>query len=115
MSVRNGYANIRKAAAELAGNHAKACGYVDALMDRVDQLVAAATRRDWNELRQQSRQLANDSQDAGFRSVSAMAQKVSDEAAKPDNELGTRRSLIRLIGTAGRASRPDAGSEGEKS
>ncbi len=94
--------DLSVAAATMAADQAKVTRYIDELTDRVDKLVSAATLADWAQLQQLSRQLAEDSRSSGYRAVSALAQRVHDEATRVDNEVGVKRSLIRLIGTCGR-------------
>jgi len=103
--------NIHQAATRLAANHARVVQAVEGLAPEIDALVAATVRHDWNEVGRLSWHMAVNSRSGGYRALSAMAQKVYDETTKPTNELGIRRSLIRLIGTCGRTGPSDPGSE----
>jgi hypothetical protein len=94
--------NIRQAVTRLAANHARVVQAVEGLAPQIDQLVAATVRHDWNEVGRLSWHMAVKSRSGGYRALSAMAQKLYDETTKPANDLGIRRSLIRLIGTCGR-------------
>jgi hypothetical protein len=99
--------DVARTAAQLAANHAKATVSIDSLFWRIDSLVDAAARRDWHEVRSQSQTLAEASRAAGYRGISAMAQRVSEEAAQTDNDSDVKRSVIRLLGTSGRTRLPD--------
>ncbi len=90
-------------ASTLASNQAKVQQYVETLTCRVDDLVAAAIREDWDHVRHVSQEIAQQGRSSGHRAVSAMAQRVYDEAHQPNDGVGVKRSLIRLIGTCGRA------------
>ena len=103
--------NIHEAATRLAANHARVVQAVEGLAPQIDELVAATVRHDWNEVGRLSWHMAVRSRSGGYRALSAMAQKVYDETTRPANELGIRRSLIRLIGTCGRTGPSDPGSE----
>ncbi len=94
--------NLGPMSAEMAKNVSLATVYADTMAAAVDQLVMAANRDDWDELGAISQQLAHNGRQSGQRAVSAMAQIVCDESKKPGNALGTRRSLVRLIGACGR-------------
>jgi hypothetical protein len=101
--------DVTRITSTLAAQHVKACAYIDSLAERIDRLVSAAARREWGQIGHESRELADGSRAAGVPEINGVAQKVCEEAAKPDNEEGVKRSLIRLIGTCGRAGRPEAG------
>ncbi|NLS94312.1 MAG: hypothetical protein GXX96_19300 [Planctomycetaceae bacterium] len=77
-------------------------------MAPIDEMVQASTDGNWSRVAELGRQLSQDSRQAGYRGVSVMAQVVANEAARPDNAHGARRSLIRLIGTYGRTTRSHA-------
>ncbi len=97
--------SVLGAAAVMAANHARVQHSATALSDQIDGLVAATVRRDWGEVGRLGAHLATASRVGGYRAVSALAQKVCDEAGTPQNEVGVKRSLIRLIGTYGRTGR----------
>ena len=103
------FPDVSQMAAQMAANQARVADYVETLTARVDELVAAAGRGDWDEVRRVSGRLAQRSRAQGYRAVSALAQRVHDEAARPHNALGVKRSLIRLIGTCGRAENRQTG------
>ena len=87
----------------MAVDHARAAKSIDILAAGIDRLVMAAAERDWSRVRQISRELADESRSRGHRGVTARAERVHEEAGKPDNDVAVRRSLIRLIGTYGRS------------
>lgn len=93
-------------ASTMATNQQRVAAYTARLAECIDKLVNAATCRDWKAIQGLSQQLAADSRQAGYRAISAMADTLSQEAQKPDNEVGVKRGLIRLIGTYGRSGRP---------
>ncbi len=101
--------DLAHAASEMAANHIKVVQYVETLPSRIDELVAATAREDWNEVRRASRHLARGSRACGYRAVSALAERVHHEVNRPHNLLGVKRSLIRLIGTCGRTGQRRAG------
>jgi hypothetical protein len=96
--------NIGGMAAKMSAQHARVVDAATALSGRIDELVAATGRHDWTEVGRISRELASESRSSGHRVVSGLAERISEEAQR-QNELGVKRSLIRLIGTHGRTSR----------
>jgi len=94
--------DLGRISSRMAANLSKVAEYADALASRIDDLVAATAQRDWKAVEQASRQLAESSRAEGYRAISALSERVRLEAAKPDNALGIKRSVIRLIGTCGR-------------
>ena len=110
MSHEPNYPDVHQAAARLAANQARVRQSVESLSDQIDTVVAAAARLDWSEVGRLSCHLAATSRGDSYRALSAMAQNVYDETTKPANELGIRRSLIRLIGTCGRTGQARPGS-----
>jgi len=97
--------DLGQMAAQMAGNQARVSQLIEQLNDSLDRLVAATVRKDWSEVRQLSSDLADGGRKNGYRSISALAQRVCEESDRPNNEVGVKRSLIRLIGTCGRAKR----------
>lgn len=97
--------DLGKMADQMAVNQAKVSQLIEQLNGSLDQLVAATVRNDWSEVRQLSGDLADGGRKNGYRSISALAQRVCDEADRPNNAIEVKRSLIRLIGTCGRAKR----------
>ena len=87
----------------MAANHARVAESIENLAARIDGLVEAAAAEDWHAVGQLSRELAENSRSLGFRAVAALAQRVDAEAHKPNNDVAVKRSLVRLIGTYGRA------------
>jgi len=99
---QQGRIDLSKAAATMAANQVRVIRYADLLSSSMDELIAATAREDWSEVQRVSGELAEQSRSNGYRGVSAMAQRVCDEAHRPENSLGIKRSLVRLIGTCGR-------------
>ena len=99
--------DMAQMAAQMATNQAKVAWYIETLNASIDQLVTAAVREDWSEVQRVSGQMADGGRESGHRAISALAQRVCDEAHRPDNAVGVKRSLIRLIGTCGRAKSPE--------
>lgn len=90
--------------ADLANNLVRVESFADRMSARIDQLVIATNREDWANVGELARDVADHSRQQGYRSISALATRVREEAERPNNALGIRRSLIRLIGTSGRVS-----------
>ena len=97
--------DLAHSAAQMAANQAKVSQYVETLAGQVDELVAAAARDDWDEVRQVSQQVARSGRACGQEEIAAMAERLGDEAGRPDDVLGIKRRMIRLIGTCGRTGR----------
>ena len=100
---RQEYPDLTRFTSTMASNQAKIGQYIETLTGRVDGLVSAAQEEDWERVRQISGEIAEEGRRNGYRSISAMAQRVYDQAHHPADTLGVKRSLIRLIGTCGRA------------
>jgi len=100
--------DIGQMTARMAANQAKVSKLIEQLDKSLDDLVAATVRRDWTAVRQLSGDLADGGRKNGYRSISALAQRVCEESERPDNEIEVKRSMIRLIGTCSRAKRPRA-------
>ena len=95
--------NIATMSRTMAVDHARMAKSIDVLSASVDGLVAAAAERDWHTVRQISGTLAEDSRSQGYRGVTALAERVHEEAHKPNNDIAVKRCLIRLVGTYGRS------------
>ena len=78
---------------------------VEMMTNQVDELLGAVSVRDWRRLDQAGGKLKKTARDLGYHGVSACAQSVCRESAKPDNEVSVKRSMIRLIGTLDRSTR----------
>jgi len=100
--------DVKTAADRMAANHARLCAYADSLSETIDTLVKATRQENWSEVQRLSGQLADRSRAEGYRAVSALAQRVFDEAHPPARPQSLKRSLIRLIGTWGRIGRAPA-------
>ena len=97
--------DLAHSAADMAANQAKISQYIETLAGQVDELVAAAAREDWNEVRRVSQLVARSGRACGQEEISAMAEQLGDEAGCQDDVLGMKRRMIRLIGTYGRTGR----------
>ena len=87
----------------LAKNNARVARFIDSLSRRVDQLVEAALQEDWEEVRRVSDFLVRAGDTYGFPALVECAQRVCDETSKPKNQLGIKRSVVRLIGSCGKS------------
>ncbi len=106
--TKTAYPNIGQLTARMAANHSRVVRSIDHLMLPIDEMVRASANADWSKVAALGHQLSEKSREAGYRGVSVMAQVVANEAGRPDNAHGVKRSLIRLIGTYGRTSRHHA-------
>lgn len=97
--------SIGQLAARMSANHRRVVQSIDLMIAPIDAMVQASADGNWAQVGQLGRQLAEDCRQAGYRGVGVMAQLVANEAARPDNAHGVKRSLIRLIGTYGRTTR----------
>ena len=95
--------DVAELTSQLATNATRVRESVDKLSSRIDQMVVAVSRQEWSQVQQMSHQLAQASRKLGYRAVSAMSQRVYDEASKPDNATSIKQSLVRLIGAHGRS------------
>ncbi len=77
----------------------------DLMTRRVDRMVRAAGRGNWTAVGRLGRRLAKTARSEGYRGISALAKRVSDEAAKGKNDVAIKRNMIRLIGAQGRMPR----------
>ena len=96
---------LANVSAQLAANHAKVVGCIDAITVRVDELATAVAGEDWPKVQQLSGQLVEQGRGMGYRAVSAMAHRVCEEASRPNNAIGIKRSMVRLIGVCGQIDR----------
>lgn len=102
------YPNIGQLAARMSANHARVVQSIDQMIAPIDEMVQASSDSNWKRVAELGQQLSRQSREAGYRGVSVMAQVVANEAGRPDNAHGVKRSLIRLIGTYGRTTRVQA-------
>lgn len=93
-------------ASSMATKQGIAGQYLDTLAGRIDELVAATARADWDQVQRVCRELADGGRVHGCRAITAAAEHVCDEVNRPCNVLGIKRSLIRMIGTCGRIGLP---------
>lgn len=105
LMAKRTYPNIGQLAARMSANHCRVVQSIDKMIMPIDEMVQASADANWSRVAELGHQLAQDSREAGYRGVSVMAQVVANEAGRPDNAHGVKRSLIRLIGTYGRTMR----------
>ena len=89
----------------MANNLSRNLESVEMMTNQVDELLLAESEKDWHRLDQAGKELKKTARRFGYRGVSACAENVCKESAKPDNEVRVKRSLIRLIGTLNRSTR----------
>lgn len=89
----------------LAANNARVATVLNSLPDLLDQLIAAAVRRDWSEVTRQSDWLAALGRSLKCEALSGPAAELAAVAETRASELEIKRHLIRVIGAAGRARR----------
>ena len=88
---------------KLASNNARVAAAMNSLPGWLDQLIAAADRRDWQEVTRQSQLLAEVGRGLKFDTLSIPAQELAAVAEARSSEFEIRRSLLRVIGAAGQA------------
>ena len=89
----------------MADNLSRNLESVEIMTSQVDELLLAESKKDWRRLDQAGKRLKKNARKFGYRGVSACADSVCKESAKPVNEVRVKRSLIRLIGTLDRSTR----------
>ena len=92
---------------QLALDNARVSKFVDSLFGQVDDLIDATMQSDWSEVTQLCKTMARTSAEHGYPIVSERAEQVCEAARKPQNELAIKRSIVKLIGSCGRARRPE--------
>ncbi len=97
------YPDLAPVAATMARNQVRVIQTVDVLAAKVDELVGAAAKEDWDEVGRLGRKFAEQCRVDGSESLGNLAEEVVEEAARPNNAVSTKRSLIRLIGLYGRS------------
>jgi len=97
------HSDLAKLSGQLTKNNARVGAFVKSLPGWVDRMVDMAAQQDWRDVRQLSEYLALSSESCGCSNLHERACQLADECRKPDNELGIRRSVVRLIGACGRA------------
>ena len=75
---------------------------LDNLPARMDQLVEAALQENWGEVLRVSELLAEAGRNHDLPQLAEYANRVQNEASKPNNELEIKRSIVRLISACGK-------------
>ena len=95
--------DIGKTNDRLASNNARVSALLNALPGMLDQLIAAADRRDWSEVVRQSETLAEIGTSLKCETLAIPARELAAVAEARTSELEIKRRLLRVIGAAGRA------------
>lgn len=94
--------DLGKASERLASNNARVAAVLNSLPGMLDQLIAAADRRDWSEVVRQSETLAEIGISLKCETLAAPARELAAVAEARTSELEIKRRLLRVIGAAGR-------------
>lgn len=97
--------NVGKMNRQMQAQLARVQRYVDGLSARMDRMLEAMNRQDWQEVHRISDFLASSSTVFGCPDIATVAENVRREASKPNNELEIRRAMIRMIGRYGQLQR----------
>ncbi|WP_425617551.1 hypothetical protein NA78x_001231 [Anatilimnocola sp. NA78] len=96
-------ADLAKSSQRLASNNARVSAVLNSLPIMLDQLIAAADRRDWHEIVRQSESLAEMGRALKCDTLAIPAGELAAVAEARSSELEIKRHLLRVIGAAGRA------------
>ncbi|WP_254506508.1 hypothetical protein [Anatilimnocola floriformis] len=88
---------------KLASNNARVLNALNSLPGWLEPLVAAADRRDWQEVTRQSQQLADLARSLHCDALANPANELAAVAEARNSEHEIKRSLLRVIGAAGQA------------
>lgn len=75
---------------------------METLPARLDRLVEAALLEEWDEVRRLSEVLLERAQEYDYPELAECAAAVAREAARSANELGIKRSIVRLVSSCGK-------------
>jgi len=89
----------------LAVNNARLRQSLDALLERIESILASGKIGDWNMVERQAERIADESRAAGLTEISAAAERTCEELFRADNEFGIKRAIIKLVAAHGRAAR----------
>lgn len=103
--THNTLPNFAQLNAKLAVDNQRVNQWIDGLVERIDNLVDAATRSDWMEVKRLSQFIARASAIYGFPLLAENADRLVT-AADLENETEIKRGVIKLIGAAGRTRKP---------
>ncbi len=90
---------------KLAADNQRVSQYIDTLTARIDDLVAATLKKDWDEVRRLGEHIAQTSATYGCQPITESAERLCTSLDQPDNELEVRRNILKLVGSYGRADR----------
>lgn len=93
--------------ARLAGANARVAQFAENLIEQTDRLVNASIDENWTEVSRLTEYIARGSEIYGYPQVADRAWRVYHELQRPDNAQGVKRSIVRLLGTCGRAPHAD--------
>lgn len=103
--THNSLPNFAQLNAKLAVDNQRVNQWIDGLVERIDNLVDAATRSDWMEVKRLSQFIARASAIYGFPLLAENADRLVT-ATDLENETEIKRGVIKLIGAAGRTRKP---------
>lgn len=87
----------------LASNNARVAAAMNALPGLLDELIAAADRRDWIEVTRQSESLADLGRKLKCETLVVPASELAAVAEARSSEFEIKRQLLRVIGATGLA------------
>jgi len=93
----------------LAANNARVRQSLDALMERIESILASGKIGDWNVVERECERIADESRAAGLTEISDAAERTREELFRTDNEFGIKRAIIKLVAAHGRATRTATG------
>lgn len=97
--------NIAHLNAKLAADNHRVNMWVDGLVERIDKIVDATMRSDWMEVKRLSIFIARSSAIYGYPLLAENADRLANSSEQED-ETEIKRSVLKLIGAAGRARKP---------
>jgi hypothetical protein len=97
--------DIGKTNERLASNNSRVASVLNSLPGMLDQLIAAADRRDWSEVVRQSETLAEIGNSLKYETLAVPSRELAAAAEARTSELEIKRHLLRVIGAAGRTRR----------
>jgi hypothetical protein len=95
--------DLAKSNDRLARNNRRVANVLNSLPGLLDELIAAADRRDWIEVVRQSDSLAELGRTLKCETLAMPAAELAAVAEARSGEFEIKRHLLRVIGAAGRA------------
>jgi hypothetical protein len=86
----------------LAANNTRVLGFLDQLEQRLDDLAAATSQDDWDEVLRLSQFVEQSSRGSGYPRITEQARRVCEQLRRPGERDHALQSLVRLIGMCGR-------------